>query len=131
MSSFLPSLSHVTPAFRTDNLIKCTNTQTYAQRIASIWHAGARPPQHQRESVMSVVEGVETAQSSDMLISHAADMLHPSAVPERGRKHNENSHDTLIKTHQYTYTYAHVLECTHQSTHIGITNKHKYAHAAQ
>lgn len=40
--------------------------------------------QHQRESVMSVVEGVDTAPSTNMLISYATETLHPSAVLEMG-----------------------------------------------
>lgn len=62
------------------------------------------PPQHQRESVMSIVEGVDTALSTNMLISYATETLHPSAVLKMGHSTATKTHGTQMKTHQYTCT---------------------------
>lgn len=81
---------------------------THTHRNISIWQRytnsprHTHPTQHQRESVMSVVEGVETALSANMLISYATEMLHPSDVFEMG--HNTATATThmivtLMRTH--------------------------------
>lgn len=93
---FFSFLSRITQIFYTHYFIKHTHTQ----RNASIWQTHrnsprhTHPPQHQRESVMSVVEGVDTALSTNMLISYATETLHPSAVLEMG--HNT----ATTKTHK-------------------------------
>lgn len=59
------------------------------------------PLQHQTESVMSVVEGVDTALSTNMLISYATEILHPSALLEMGHnvamaKFTGHTHDNTL-----------------------------------
>lgn len=74
-----------------------THTQKYFHLAdyhkQSQTHTHTHPPQHQRESVMSVVEGVDTALSTNMLISYATETFHLSAVLEMG--HNT----ATTKTH--------------------------------
>ena len=70
-------------------------------------HTHTHPPQHQRESVMSVVEGVDTALSTNMLISYATETLHPSAVLEMG--HNTATTETHM-THRWNTLIC--LKCT-------------------
>lgn len=87
-----------------------TNTHTHREMFPfgrptqTVPDTHTPPPQHQRESVMSVVEGVDTAPSTNMLISYATETLHPSAVLEMGHNtdcNNRNSHDgnTLVHSH--------------------------------
>lgn len=78
-------------------------TFPFGRLIQTVPDTHTPPTQHQRESVMSVVEGVDTALSTNMLISYATETLHPSAVLEMGHNaaNNKNSHDAQMKTHQY------------------------------
>lgn len=82
---------------------------------------------------MSVVEGVDTALSTNMLIRYATEMLHPSTVLEMG--HNT----TETKTHT-----AHMHACMHRKHSRSVilyaqifplkqllhANKHTYVYAA-
>lgn len=62
------------------------------------------PFQHQTESVMSVVEGVDTALSTNMLISYATEMLHPSALLEMGHSTAAaDSDDRQMREHTNTH----------------------------
>ena len=78
-------------------------TFPFGRLIQTVPDTHTHPTQHQRESVMSVVEGVDTALSTNMLISNATETLHPSAVLEMGHNaaNNKKSHDVQMKTHQY------------------------------
>lgn len=108
-------------------------------------HTHTHPTQHQRESLMSVVEGVETALSANMLISYATEMLHPSAVPEMG--HNTaTAHQLTWYTDENTRTYLHthiktILACNYSCVRANtwqecknipskVTNNNTFAYIA-
>lgn len=90
----------------------------FGRLIQTVPDTHTHPLQHQTESVMSVVEGVDTALSTNMLISYATEMLHPSALLEMG--HNVATFTGHTHDNTLMHNFVHVVTistCVNENLH--------------